>query len=243
MFGKAGTVWASRSGQKWKPANGYSHCVGFWTLDNLVSNIKGEGLSSVTRLAVLAHGDSAGLIQLDKNLTYGSLSTFAQPLKKLSGLMPYGKLIFFSCLSGLGWQGDRLLCAISTHLRNVQVIGFTVKGWGPGTVGGAALRAGDFAATPAGSIYDAGHLGQTDPSAYKGKPFLNEYSPNAKVAVNGWIVRAPRREILNRQLGKDANKKALNPSKLCGSVSCKGHKKIGHVCHPYRRAAATAAQL
>lgn len=223
---------------RWKPGNGWDICISFWNLENLTAQMEKASLKGkVTKIGILAHGDRGGLIQLDRDLTRKTLGQFASDFAKLYRFFGgWGKLIFFSCIAGLGPEGDLFLSALSKLLPGIVVVGFTENNWVPGSVGGGTgWKAGDFAPSPAGSVYKAGHLNDANPASYRGKPLLTEFDESAKWAAQGWIVRPPKREVINLQTFQDNAGKLLNPDKFCGSVSCKGHSAFGHWCRQYKR--------
>jgi len=224
-------VWAA--GPKiegvWGPGHGWTMAMpAFSSLGNLISQMKDRNLKGiVSRLGIVAHGDSPGLIQLTgdfipgfKDLTVSNLSHYASDLKELRlYLEPAGWLMFFSCIAGSGQQGDRLLSALSRLLPGRTIVGFTTYGWAPTLLGGAKI--------PAGDVYDAGYDQRSKRVDQKGKKPMTEWYKTAKWAKNGWIIRQPRDEL-------DYYQNRL-PEKRCGSIFCLGHKASGDMCDPYKR--------
>ena len=219
------SVWASVIGGRWVPGRGYTHCFNIWNLATLTSQLESEKLRrSVVKIGILAHGDRPGQVLFEANkkiMTVATLNQFSKDIKGLSNfLTPKGKLIFFSCIAGLGLPGDRLLIAISRMLPGRTIVGFNELGWvGAGTrgeLGGAASTAGMIKAR--GHVIDKSNKGAAN------LPYLTETSPSAKWAKDGYIIRPPISEVKTAQ--------ATDPMKKrrCGSFYCPGHKKIGQWC-------------
>jgi hypothetical protein len=226
------TVWASRVGGTWSPANGWTHCLGFWTLDNLISQMEKEGLRGISKLGIIAHGDRGGLVQLDRDLTPETVHTFSSEFKKLRYyLTPNARLVFFSCIAAQGIEGDKLLSALSKLLPGREVAGFIVFGWMPpgtkGELGGVP--------SPAGAFYEAGGTLFKRAEDYRGQKLVNEWHETTKWARDGWIVRPPRFEVLSEQTKKGKKGELLNSQKRCGSIFCPGHREYGHWCKDYTR--------
>jgi uncharacterized protein (TIGR03067 family) len=179
-------VWAFRV-FVFKPnkAQGWTHTIHFDTLADLLKQLRERELQGrIAKLVIVAHGDSAGLVQLDRRLTVETSESFAADFKQLSTfLAPEGKLMFESCQAGADEPGSLLLKRLSTYLNAGQtVIGFIVNGLGPGHLGGLA-----------GDIFEAPNSMPGMPaSAFKGKKvLLTEDSVYAKWARAGKIVRLP----------------------------------------------------
>src|SRR3954468_14721256 len=119
---------------KWNKGSGtgWDHLILFSDLWDLVGqlerlNQKGQ----VQRLGIVAHGDQGGIVQLDRDLTAESALSFKSEFSALSQFrIPFGRLIFFSCIAGSGVAGTKLLNLLSgSFLRDRHVIGFEVVGY------------------------------------------------------------------------------------------------------------------
>lgn len=215
---------------RWLPANGWTTCINFSSLGNLVEQMKDKKITpgGVDRLGIVAHGDAAGLVQLTgkyipgaKDLTVANRQYYAKDLQKLkSYLAPSGWLIFFSCVAARGRAGDKLLGMLSRVLPGRTIVGFTTFGFVPVH----PLMVNPLAA---GDVYVAGFDRSSNPAHYKGKPRQTIWTASAKWAKNGYIIRQPADEL-------KAYQKRL-PDKRCGSVFCLGHARFGDVCTPYKR--------
>lgn len=190
------TVWAAREDAfKWgnEPRKtGWSHSFAFGSLSDLVQQMRlvPPLTGKVTKLAIVAHGDKQGEVQLDRPLNPDSANTFAQDFAQLSPfLSPYARLIFFSCIAGADERGSKLLNIISGQfLPRRHIIGFEVFG---GVGPGATRRlAGQISAVdrppPFGSDIPAG------PGSNSAT--LSEYSWYSKWSLDGKIIHLPRNQ-------------------------------------------------
>jgi hypothetical protein len=180
-------------------------------LDQIVSTLKSRGLrNQVDRLAIIAHGDIAGNVQLKPPLTYDTVSNYRFQLNALRDyLRPEAPVLFLACQCAGGQQGDRLLQEISAIIAGSPVIGFVC----PNQV--FAGQVGTY------HVYAPLPDKKTDRD--------DEWSPWAKWATYGLITREPLYELATFQ-SKDPTGK-----KRCGSSSCPGHAKVGDQCNPYKR--------
>lgn len=209
------TLWANYSGNnlgRWHDqaySSGWSHTINFSSLLNLTDQMAQRNLhGNVTRLGMVAHGDSPGQVVLDRNLVRGTIHTFSREFTTMrSFLTRNSKLIFFSCIAGMGRDGDDFLCAVSRLLPGVTVIGFVVYGITSANRNLAALSP----MTP-GSMRPANRLGMV----YEGHGLLQPWSIFSKWARNGRIVR-------NSPLERDDDGHCANPN-------CRGHSDRRHVC-------------
>jgi hypothetical protein len=111
--------------------SGWDHLIIFSDLWNLVGQLKGlNQTGQVKRLAIVAHGDESGVVQLDRKLTAESASSFESEFSALAPFMDdFGRLIFFSCIAGRGEPGSKLLDLLSGRfLHDRYVIGFEAVG-------------------------------------------------------------------------------------------------------------------
>ncbi len=186
------------------PSTGWSLTVSFDDLGDLVDRIRrsGVGAGSVTRLAIVAHGDSDGVVRIDRDLTAGSIRYFEPALRAIGRFLTRGAFLeFYSCVAAAGLSGDALLSSLSRILPGRTIVGFVINGEftsgfdnAPGNVGEAAHAAG------------SGRAGvRLDPWHYA-----------AKWARDGAIVR----EAI---FGRDRENR-------CGNPSCPGHESALHHC-------------
>ena len=113
-------VWATQVGIfKLPKESEWTHVFNqMGSLKKLVEKLKeGKLQRRVAKLAIVAHGDTAGLVQLDSDMTSTNVTSFRLDLADLIDyLTPNGKLIFMSCIAGAGKEGDELLSTISSYL-------------------------------------------------------------------------------------------------------------------------------
>jgi hypothetical protein len=83
-------------------------------------------MGQVRKLAIVAHGDKNGVVQLERNLTADTAMSFKSEFLALSRFMvDFGRLIFFSCIAGGDDPGTQLLNTLSAQcLPGRHVIGF-----------------------------------------------------------------------------------------------------------------------
>jgi hypothetical protein len=214
--GTMATVWATMVGYWTKdPSTGWSHTFAIKNgLHDLAAQMAGAKLAGgVTRVGIVAHGDQAGVVRLDRQLTTTTVGTFAPDFMALTPfLTPDAMLIFYSCIAGEGQEGSRLLTAISGFLPGRTIVGFEMYGFiGPA---GLANAPGNMDATSTGmvqlAVKEAGKYGKLGP-----------WAKFAKWAKNGRIIRIPYLEQSRR------------PKKTCANPSCPGHSDAGHACPGY----------
>lgn len=190
-------VWAFRIGNyKPNPAGGWTHAIRFSGLDDLIEKLKQASLQGrLSKLVINAHGNKAGLIQLDHNLEIDNVTSFAEYFNKLSTfLIPNGMLLFHSCQAGGGAPGTLLLSRISSYMQPGQyIIGYSVSG----------QNSGSYPAL-AGDVFEAPNSMPDLPiELYKKgeRRRLNENSIYAKWAQNGRVIRLPLEEEISRLKG------------------------------------------
>lgn len=176
-------------------AGGWSHTIHFDKLTELLKKLEDEKLHGrVNKFVIVAHGDKAGLVKLNKDLTTETLESFAADLTTLGKfLTPDGKLLFESCQAGAGEGGSLLLVNLSKLLKPEQtVVGYIVNGLGPGPGGGLA-----------GDIFEAPKsMPGMAASQFKGsKRRMTEESFYAKWARGGKIVRLSLLEEFEKRRG------------------------------------------
>jgi hypothetical protein len=165
---------------------------------------------AVTHLAVVAHGDSPGLVELDHGLTAGSISAFAADLTLLATFLTKDAwLTFYSCIAGKDEPGSRLLTELSRKLPGRTIVGYELFGLiGPM---GALNTPGTMTAveTPIAQL-------AMNPKAQHGN--LNPWCAFAKRARDGKIVHYPVLEQNTR------------PFRRCANPTCPGHSRPEHSC-------------
>jgi uncharacterized protein DUF4347 len=201
-------VWAYH-GTKWTfVRNSEYECTPFDGLSDLHRRLKGESWTAIEELCIISHGDKNGCVDLEPPLTYESVDSMRNELVRLRGyLNPGVRVMFFACTAGGGEAGDTLLKTLSSIWAGCEVIGFNtaneVQGPKPGR----------------GAVHVFSSTSTRN----------DEWSEEAKWAVNGAIIRAPFFEVTRFQ---DSDPQFRN---RCGSDACLGHKARGHRCDPYLR--------
>jgi hypothetical protein len=207
-------VWAFRTGNFVQDSSsGWRYSIPFNSLDGLIKELRDKKLmSQVETLAIIAHGDTGGLVQLDRDLTAKTIGSFGRALIDLNDfLIPFGKLIFVSCIAALGEAGDDLLNGISQFMPNRHIIGFTING--------ATAQEG-LPSVP-GQVLEGENIIRGMPAKLlKGLPALTEYSYFSKWALNGHITKIPIQEQIKK------------PNYKCAWGLCPGHAKPTDRCEP-----------
>jgi len=207
------TVWAYRVGAWTRdPSTGWSHTLEMRGLGDLMSSMDGGRLQGiVTHLAIVAHGNEPGVVQLDRTLdSTNTASTFAAELNRLRRYLTRdGMLTFFSCIAGQGEQGSELLVGLAKQLPGRTIVGFELFGLiGPSGIPNAP---GNMVATEASNPQVA-----MDPRSQHGR--LSPWCPFAKRARDGKIVHIPILEQNGR------------PNRTCANPRCGGHDRAGQSC-------------
>jgi len=206
------TVWSFRVGAWTKnPGAGWSHTMQMSGLSDLADQLERAGLrGSVSHLAIVAHGDEPGLVQLNHSLTAGSISYFAADLAKLKTYLAMDAWVtFYSCIAGKEDRGTRLLIELSRQLPGRTIVGFELFGLiGPP---GALNTPGTMTAIETSIAQLA-----VNPKAQHGN--LNPWCPFAKRARDGKIVHYPILEQNGRF------------QKRCANPACPGHSSPAHSC-------------
>jgi len=178
-------IWAYRVG--WflpNPANGWTHVFKIRGFKDLLTQLEETQLQGkVSKLVIIAHGDAAGLVQLNQNMTPENVALFGDDFNRLAMFLSTdGMLIFQSCQAGLGDKGSLLLKKISSYLQpNQYAIGFMVNGLSPSIGPGLA-----------GDVFEApGSMPGMPLREFKNSKRMNEDSVYAKWAQDGYIVRLP----------------------------------------------------
>jgi hypothetical protein len=199
-------VWAYRIGHFTANNGEWHYSVNFDTLRDLLDKLERAKLAKgqVGKLAIVAHGDSGGLVQLaEGDLTPSTAGNYA---KEFQGLRDYlwrsARVMFCSCVSGRGRQGSALLNALSgTHFPGRHVIGFERYGF-LSAMGQAPGRL--WCATSNLQFGDAARVAYCEPTATlkavtdqktKREQILSEYSIYAKWSYEGRIIKIPHDEV------------------------------------------------
>ena len=188
------TVWAARNNTGvWvdrSKVGDWRYIVSFSDLGDLIRQLESllpSPKGQIRKLAIVAHGDENGVVQLDRNLTPASALSFRSEFSALSQFMiNFGRVIFFSCIAGGGEPGTQLLNTLSAHcLPGRHVIGFEKFG-SMGRYGSENTPGAIFAAqSPPPSPLDLIVADST-----QGKR-LSEYSWFSKWSLNGRLIRIP----------------------------------------------------
>jgi hypothetical protein len=197
----------------------WAHVIHFNALGDLAKLLTDKKLKDgqIDRLAIIAHGDASGVVQLDRVLSPTTIGSFSSEISAVGGFVgQHGKLIFISCLAGSGPAGSQLLTMISRTLSNRHIIGFTING---------AMMAGAWPSAP-GQVYEGENFISGMPAtAMKGMKLLNEYSVFSKWARNGFITKIPYQEQVK------------NPHYKCAWSLCPGHARPTEWCQPHFKGA------
>ena len=209
------TVWAPHSSPRtgnWVDRaydSGWSATIGFATLDDLSAKMGERGLAgTVTQLGIVAHGDSPGVVQLDRELRATSIQQFASGFDALDRMLTrQAKLIFFSCIAGREALGSALLMALSMRLRGRTIIGFEVSGW-----------IANLPSNPGQVLEYLGGWPGPNPPPPNPAVIMTPWGRFAKWALDGRIIRYPVLEQSGR------------PNKKCANPACPGHSNALHQC-------------
>jgi hypothetical protein len=204
------TVWAYRIGA-WSdaPSTGWSHTMYFrdGRLSTLIEELGDEGLRGrVSRLAIVAHGDSGGVVQLAPRLTISSMTTFRTDFRRLRAyLTPNAMLCFFSCIAGAGDEGSELLKAVSLQFPGCTIAGFVIYG---------------CYSNPFGSLSAPGNMfaSSTSRCTLLANSTMSPWDEHCKWAYQGEVVRWPVAE------------QGLRTNFTCGNPNCGGHRSPHHRC-------------
>ncbi len=202
------TVWAALVGV-WIDkayATGWSHSIQFHGLADLNRSMQQRGVQGkVTKLGIVAHGNQAGRIVLDRMMTATNLQSFARDLERLRWFLTAdAQVCFSSCVAGKASEGSALLSALSRQLPGRTIIGFTL--WGE-------------TGAPGGTPNDPGDVRERESLLVPAPPKARRLSPEhpaAKWARNGVIVR-------NSPLERD-------PQYHCAKPGCPGHRNQRDRC-------------
>jgi hypothetical protein len=208
-------IWAYRVGNFVSDSSsGWSYSFRFNAIKDLIKQLKEKNLERrVDTLAIVAHGDLGGVVQLDRNLTPSTVASFGVDFNDLNYFFEDGggKLIFVSCIAALGSDGDNLLISISKYLPNVHVIGFTING---------VMSKDGLPSLPGQVLEGESFMNGMSAKLMKGLPLITEYSFFSKWARNGFITKIPIQEQIKR------------PNYRCAWSLCPGHSSATHRCVP-----------
>lgn len=202
---KRNAVWAYAFG-RWKKGCGYSHVINASRMQSLIKGMEKRKLhNKVGFLAFMAHGDANGQVKIMNSkgnrllLKPSTIKDYEKEIKGLNKfLTPNADVVFFSCISGRGAEGNKLLLAVSRLLRNRRVIGFITFLW----------AAGEYFLAEAGQVKDTESqittpTGRWPANLMKNKPYARINSPNAKWAKYPNIIKQPKADkILVKKVKK-----------------------------------------
>src|SRR4051812_34643945 len=117
-------VWANNSGAGW------SNTVSMVGLSDLCDQLEKAKLTgAVSHLAIVAHGDSPGTVELDRVLTAATIPYLAAGLARLKTYLTTNAwLTFYSCGAGKAGLGTRLLVELPSQLPGRTIVGFKLFG-------------------------------------------------------------------------------------------------------------------
>jgi hypothetical protein len=177
------TVWAIHSGTNCQftqsQDTGWSDVIGFSSLRDLISEMDARRLNGqVDKLAIVAHGNVPGWVELDRTLNLENIRSFHHWLNRLRFYLRRGRQVqvaFYACIAGAGQAGTDLLKRLSEVIPDRTIIGFT--DWG-------VCGTGSQVSNP----------GLISPNATGGRGFITLDGIYAKWALRGAIVKWPRGE-------------------------------------------------
>jgi hypothetical protein len=200
----------------WKIGGGWTQVLPFTSIKHLIQQLS-EKNWRIDKLGILAHGIKGG-IQYDRKLTLDSMDSYGQLFKILANhINPSGRIVFFTCVSYAKRASDHFWCKLSDLIPNREIVGFTKQ------IEFGSMGELDWTGTEAGFVWELGD---------RKKNRVNEWSSIAKWAMNGYIIKPTRSEVIYLQNLRVKNKR-LNPKKLCGSMNCPGHANYGQNCRLY----------
>lgn len=159
----------------------------------------------LSRLAINAHGES-GEVAINGQrhpvkLTAVTLASDPDIQADLSAIRdaldPAATLLFMGCLAGKGLGGTALITALSLFMPGRKIVAFSTIGF---SHGGRQVRHGEHGFTEPG-MRDTEHFFPASSELEEDNrygaiwndlnllPWASEYSPHAKVALNGAIIR------------------------------------------------------
>ena len=104
-------VWAYRVGKFRTKGGEWTHSIPFTTLPDLVAQLVKANIpkGKVRKLAIFAHGDRRGLVELHEGeLTSSTAANYSKDLQAVRDyLCDDARLIFYSCVAAQGKPGLR----------------------------------------------------------------------------------------------------------------------------------------
>jgi hypothetical protein len=192
------------------PARPWDKTYSFLGLADLIDRFKTEGLNNkIDVLMIVCHGNLNGILLLQPPLTFQNVDANRPLFIRLGSYLTAGtKLIFVGCTAGGGPDGDTLLQGISKILAGCTVIGFNTANMAYGPTAGPI------------KVYSQNSTRN------------DEWSEEAKWAMDGFIIRPPLAEVTEFQDHDPIFKNR------CGADRCLlGHAMRGQRCDPYKRSA------
>jgi hypothetical protein len=210
-------VWAYRVGQFTSQGGEWDHSVNFDTLPDIVDRLNKAKIAKgqVKKLAIVAHGDSGGLVQLQEgNLTAETAGNFSKDLQAIRDyLWVNARLIFYSCIAAQGKGGSKLLNTLSgAHFPGRHVIGFERFGVisttppveAPGQMRCSLSNLKFSGPNPVAYCSPTATLKPVSDPKRLTEQFLSEYSIYAKWSYNGQIIKLPHDEITTKKVLEEA---------------------------------------
>jgi hypothetical protein len=201
-------VWAHHIGN-FKPQKDseWNETLKFDTLTDLVQQFKEKNIArgGIHKLAIVAHGDTGGLVQLTEgDLTRQTIGTFSKVLPAIQDyLWTNARVIFYSCIAAEGTEGSWLLNDLSnSYFPGRHLIGFEKYGLVPKE--GTPIATGDVACSAGRVGGNGGPIFPCEPSPTLGlvldprkkrEQFLSEYSIYAKWSYRGELIKIPFSEV------------------------------------------------
>lgn len=204
------TVWAAAIGA-WSSddTTGWSHTVHFADkrLSTLMDQMNDRNLRGrVSRLAIVAHGDVGGRVELDPILTPGSLTRFRGDFQRLRYYLNRNAMVSFaSCIAGSGDRGTRLLTGVSRLLPGRTIVASVVWGCFSNAFGSRSAP-GNL------QVSRVPDCRQADSAR------MSPWVAHSKWAFGGEIVRWPQSE------------QGLREGFTCGNPDCPTHRVPGQRC-------------
>lgn len=185
----------------------WEEVIPFKGLTDLIAEMRTRNLmNQVDVLAIVSHGDRAGVVQLTPPLTNVDAAR-GQFVQLRSFVKSGGKLIFFACQVAGGKTGDVFLQKISAVMAGCHIIGFIV--------------ANEVKGPQPGSIH-----------VYSDNSRRNdEWSEETKWAFDGAITKPPNLEVLWFQQEDPKKGNHCGSDKCPGHIG----RGLSHCCNPYRR--------
>jgi hypothetical protein len=188
------SIWAYVEGA-FRPGNGWDDVISLRAIGNLselLVQLETLGaVGQVARLAIVAHGDRAGVVSTDPPMNQASIFRDPNVCGPISSLRRHlaarAHVLLYSCIAGARAEGSAFLCALSSFWPGSTVVGFNTSG----EISPYHFTAGDIFDT--GGEFTGGTVLHGRTSAALRALRMTEKSASAKWARDGAIIRMPRR--------------------------------------------------